>query len=135
VPVTAALFAIGATAPDLTASESSPTLAQAIPEAPADFSDRDLGGLDLSDLGFRGANLAAANLTAAALTDANLSRSNLVRAPGSIGQSSSAPILPGPTSRAPALSGWSTSPDLEVGRMKRRISSAPIYRVRGASRG
>ncbi len=124
MPVTAALFAIGATAPDLTASESSPTLAQAIPEAPADFSDRDLGGLDLSDLGFRGANLAAANLTAAALIDANLSRSNLMRA-----------RLPGPTSRPPASSGWSTSPDLEVGRMKRRISSAPIYRVRGASRG
>src|SRR5258708_3166369 len=76
----AALVATEAAASDLTVHEISLALAQATPDAPADFSDKDLGGLDLSDLDFRGANLAGANLTAADLTDANLSRSNLARA-------------------------------------------------------
>jgi uncharacterized protein YjbI with pentapeptide repeats len=76
----AALLATEAAASDLTVHEISLALAQATPDAPADFSDKDLGGLDLSDLDFRGANLAGANLTAADLTDANLSRSNLARA-------------------------------------------------------
>jgi uncharacterized protein YjbI with pentapeptide repeats len=80
VVVGAALFATGAVASDLTVREISLALAQATPDAPADFSDMDLGGLDLSDLDFRGANLAGANLTAADLTDADLSRSNLARA-------------------------------------------------------
>ena len=78
--VAAALLGTGAVAADMTVRQVTEALVKATAEAPADFSGKNLAGLDLSDLDFHGANLAGADLSATDLSDADFSRSNLAGA-------------------------------------------------------
>jgi uncharacterized protein YjbI with pentapeptide repeats len=73
----AASLGTGAVAADMTVRQVTEALVKATAEAPADFSGKNLAGLDLSDLDFHGANLAGADLSATDLSDADFSRSNL----------------------------------------------------------
>ena len=71
-------------AADLTTRQVIEALRGAAPDAPADFSGKDLNFLDLSELDFRhadlsGADLRSANLTGANLAGADLSGANLTR--------------------------------------------------------
>ncbi len=69
-----------AAAADMTVRQVTEALVKATVQAPADFSGKNLAGLDLSDLDFHGADLAQADLSATDLTDADFSQSNLTGA-------------------------------------------------------